>query len=160
MLWARTRSSLWPQPTVFTPLPHAARWCPVQAAALSCLSHHVCSFISSSWSLPGAVPEPSLGLESPLLGCWHIALVPLARFPVPAWSCPQPSPLFHLPHAPVSPLPRYWTSLSNLVASLLNSVRSIASLLILPSPSNLSRFFLLVISAFILWVLFCSLLLS
>lgn len=131
MLWARTRSSLWPQPTVFTPLPHAARWCPVQAAALSCLSHHVCSFISSSWSLPGAVPEPSLGLESPLLGCWHIALVPLARFPVPAWSCPQPSPLFHLPHAPVSPLPRYWTSLSNLVASLLNSVRSIASLLLL-----------------------------
>lgn len=31
----------------------------------------------------------------------------------------------------VSPLPRYWTSLSNLVASLLNSVRSIASLLLL-----------------------------
>ncbi|KFV48706.1 Voltage-dependent L-type calcium channel subunit alpha-1S, partial [Gavia stellata] len=31
----------------------------------------------------------------------------------------------------VSSLPRYWTSLSNLVASLLNSVRSIASLLLL-----------------------------
>lgn len=35
---------------------------------------------------------------------------------------------FHLLH---TPLPRYWTSLSNLVASLLNSVRSIASLLLL-----------------------------
>ncbi|NWW33816.1 CAC1S protein, partial [Panurus biarmicus] len=97
-----------------------------QVQVLSCLSHHVCSFF-----LPGVVPEPSLGPESPFLGCCHITMVCLVRFPVPAWSCPQPSLLFHLPHASVSPLPRYWTSLSNLVASLLNSVRSIASLLLL-----------------------------
>lgn len=41
---------------------------------------------------------------------------------------PGPALLLHLLHVL---LPRYWTSLSNLVASLLNSVRSIASLLLL-----------------------------
>lgn len=41
---------------------------------------------------------------------------------------PGPALLLHLLHALLS---RYWTSLSNLVASLLNSVRSIASLLLL-----------------------------
>lgn len=64
----------------------------------------------------------------PFLACWQTTLVCSAWFPVPAWSC---VPHSHSPHASVPPLPRYWTSLSNLVASLLNSVRSIASLLLL-----------------------------
>lgn len=71
------------------------------------------------------------GSELPLPGLPAHPPGPGRLFPAPTWSCPQPSPLLHLPHTPVSPLPRYWTSLSNLVASLLNSVRSIASLLLL-----------------------------
>lgn len=68
----------------------------------------------------------------PLLGCWHTLLgQAVCSLRPPTQSCPQPSPLLPLPHTPVSALPRYWTSLSNLVASLLNSVRSIASLLLL-----------------------------
>lgn len=64
LLWARTPNSS----LCVHSLPHPACWCSVQAAVLSCLSHHACSVISSSCSLSGAVPDHSLGPESPFFG--------------------------------------------------------------------------------------------
>lgn len=76
--------------------------------------------------LPAPSPEPSFPQtpRTPVSGAARLHPAPTPR---PPRAHPRAYPRTH-----PAPTPgRYWTSLSNLVASLLNSIRSIASLLLL-----------------------------